>query len=65
MSVTYTIDNIEVIDSNCSKITVTYTDGSNVLTRIYKRKTTHHSLDEQIWKLDTAKELLETEVWSS
>jgi len=65
MSVTYNIDNIEVLNSDLSNVTVTFTDGSNTLTRTYKRLTKHESLDAQSWKLDRVKEFLETEVWSS
>lgn len=65
MAVTYTIDNTEVLDSSWSLQTVTFTDGTNNLTRTYKRRTVHKTLEEQIYKLDRVKEILETEVWSS
>lgn len=64
MTVTYTIDNTEVLDSTWSQQTVTFTDGTNTVTRIYKV----HNLvttEQQTNKYEEITNLLETEVWSS
>ena len=64
MTVTYTIDNTEVLDSTWSQQTVTFTDGTNTVTRIYK---VHHlvATEQQTSKYEEITNLLETEVWSS
>ena len=64
MTVTYTIDNTEVLDSTWSQQTVTFTDGTNTVTKIYK---VHHlvTTEQQTNKYEEITNLLETEVWSS
>lgn len=64
MAVTYTIDNTEVLDSTWSQQTVTFTDGTNTVTRIYKVWYLT-PVEQQTNKYEEITNLLETEVWSS
>jgi len=73
MPVTWTIDSTEVVDDKNWRQTITYTDGTNTTTRVYKRWKKWRHLDncEELNTADHEEKAerfatwLENELWSN